>query len=277
MRALLVLDGATGGGNVFMRSMMIFVVVIALVGGSTTAEGVQQERGAAQGVAPYSIDNVDQPPEHLSAPGVEWPTGIDSGSVVVAFVIDTTGRVEPASIRVVESTHPELLEPVRKMLIESIYRPGRVREIPVRVLVVEEVAFVVAGDAVVEEFAFVVADTVIVGLDECLPDPEGGILSDADAGRVFPGAVVDCFPEKLSCTALAAYDRSLGQGQVVLQFVIDTLGVVEPGNVEVIEGVNPALDSLALEMIRSCRFRPGRLAGRAVRVLVQMPWGFGVR
>jgi TonB family protein len=122
----------------------------------------------------------------------------------------------------------------------------------------------------------VVVDTVIVGLDECPPDPEGRILSDADAGRVFPVAVVDCLPEMLSCSASTAYDPSLGQGQVVLQFVIDTLGVVEPGNVEVIEGVNPALDSLALEMIRSCRFRPGRLVGRAVRVRVQMPWGFGV-
>jgi TonB family protein len=125
----------------------------------------------------------------------------------------------------------------------------------------------------------VAVDTVIVWLDEDSPDPrdpEGRTLSDADAGRLFPDAVVDERPQMLRCPTPPAYDPSLGEGQFVLQFVIDTLGVVEPGNVEVIESTNPALDSLALEFIRRCRFRPGRLVGRAVRVLVQWQLGFGV-
>ena len=37
----------------FICPMMILVVVNALIGSSATAEGVQQERGVAQGVAPY--------------------------------------------------------------------------------------------------------------------------------------------------------------------------------------------------------------------------------
>jgi len=58
-------------------------------------------------------------------------------------------------------------------------------------------------------------------------------------------------------------------GRVVLEFVVDTLGRVEPG-VRVLETAHPLLVEPAKEMLQGARYRPGRVRGRAVRVLVRM-------
>jgi len=58
-------------------------------------------------------------------------------------------------------------------------------------------------------------------------------------------------------------------GRVVLEFVVDTLGRVEPG-VRVLETAHPLLVAPAKEMLQGARYRPGRVRGRAVRVLVRM-------
>lgn len=56
-----------------------------------------------------------------------------SGRVVLEFVVDTAGRVEPG-IRVLRTAHPLLVEPAKEMIRGARYIPGRVRGRPVRVL-----------------------------------------------------------------------------------------------------------------------------------------------
>ncbi|HET9383696.1 MAG TPA: energy transducer TonB [Gemmatimonadales bacterium] len=58
-------------------------------------------------------------------------------------------------------------------------------------------------------------------------------------------------------------------GRVLLEFVVDTLGRVEPG-VQVLESADTLLVAPAIEMISSARFAPGRTHGRAVRALMSM-------
>ena len=67
------------------------------------------------------------------------------GYVIFEFVIDTTGRVFPPSIAVVESTYSVLEGPVRDVIRKSLYRPGRVRGIAVRVLVRQQFDFAFGG------------------------------------------------------------------------------------------------------------------------------------
>ena len=66
------------------------------------------------------------------------------------------------------------------------------------------------------------------------------------------------------------------EGRVVLQVVIDTLGRAEPA-ARVFESSNPGFDGAALAYVRGARFRPGRVGGRAVRVLIRLPIAFTLR
>lgn len=56
------------------------------------------------------------------------------GRVVVQFIVNTDGRVDPASITVVSSTTPELDAPSRRAAERMRFRPARVNGQPVRVL-----------------------------------------------------------------------------------------------------------------------------------------------
>ncbi len=69
------------------------------------------------------------------------------------------------------------------------------------------------------------------------------------------------------------YPDSLRQkgisGRVVLEFVVDTSGRVEPG-VRVLKTAHPMLVAPAKQMLQGARFIPGRVQRRAVRVLMRM-------
>ena len=62
-------------------------------------------------------------------------------------------------------------------------------------------------------------------------------------------------------------------GHVVVQAVIDTFGRAEPGSV-VVESAVAGLEVPARAYALGALFRPGRMNGRAVRVLVRLPIDF---
>ncbi len=97
----------------------------------------------------YAEPTVEDPPELVSHPAARYPellrqAGIE-GRVVVEAVIDTAGRVEPGSLRVVWSTNPLFDPPAREVVGGSHYRPGRMDGRPVRVRVTVPVAFEVSA------------------------------------------------------------------------------------------------------------------------------------
>jgi TonB family protein len=55
------------------------------------------------------------------------------------------------------------------------------------------------------------------------------------------------------------------EGRVLLEFVIDSAGHVEPGSLRVLERSRPGFDAAAEETILHSLFRPARVRGRAVR------------
>ena len=65
------------------------------------------------------------------------------------------------------------------------------------------------------------------------------------------------------------------RGHEVVEFVIDTAGHVEDGTIVLRQRQGPILDSLAVATARGLVFRPARLAGVAVRLLVKVPIDFG--
>src|SRR3989454_2775869 len=116
--------------------------------------GVGVEGGVATGIVPgsdqvLSVDVVQEKPELLSHPPPAYPpllqqAGIE-GRVMVQAIIDTTGRVEPNSARVVESANPGFDQPAKNVVLRSLFRPGRVDGRAVRVLVALPIAFKIHG------------------------------------------------------------------------------------------------------------------------------------
>src|SRR5512145_1009561 len=105
-----------------------------------------------------------------------------------------------------------------------------------------------------------------------------GIVPSAD--QVFMESVVEERPELLTRPPLQYPDllRQAGvQGRVLVQAIIDTSGRAEPASVKVIQSPNPGFDSPAKQMVLKALFRPARVHGRAVRVLVNLPIDFTIK
>jgi protein TonB len=93
----------------------------------------------------YAAAVVDQLPELLSGPQPVYPPLLKDaqieGKVVLEYVVDTTGRAQMGTIRVVRSSNPAFVSPVQYALNRSLFRPGRVHGRAVKVLVTQTYSF----------------------------------------------------------------------------------------------------------------------------------------
>lgn len=115
---------------------------------------------------------------------------------------------------------------------------------------------------------------------------EGGVARGVEGGtgpvvtdQPYMEAVVEERPDVISNTCIQPrYPEILRQagieGRVTMEFIIDTLGRAERGSLRVINSAHDLFVAPARETVLSCRFRPGRISGRAVRVRVQQPINF---
>lgn len=87
----------------------------------------------------YSEATVDEPVELVSAPPLEYPPALRQaglqGRVTVQAVIDTLGRAEPASLKVIARPNTAFDQSARAYVLHAVFRPGRVKGRAVRVLV----------------------------------------------------------------------------------------------------------------------------------------------
>jgi len=103
------------------------------------ARGVEGGTGPVISDQPYLEAVVEERPDRVSSPPVRYPeilrqAGIE-GRVLVEVVIDTLGRAERGSIRILSSTHQLFEAPARETVANSVYRPGRIAGRAVRVRV----------------------------------------------------------------------------------------------------------------------------------------------
>jgi protein TonB len=108
---------------------------------------------------------------------------------------------------------------------------------------------------------------------------EGGVATGIAPDQVFMESVVEERPEVLSGPQPQYPDllRQAGiQGRVIVQAIIDTSGRAEPPSVKVIQSPNPGFDQPAKTYVLRALFRPARVHGRAVRVLVNLPIDFKI-
>jgi TonB family protein len=55
--------------------------------------------------------------------------------VILRAIVDTTGRVEPTSVRIVRSPNPALDQPAKDWVVKALFRPARLRGQAVRVFI----------------------------------------------------------------------------------------------------------------------------------------------
>jgi len=119
-------------------------VAHGVVGGTRT---VDREAPAAEGVYLATTDLPGfEPAVLISQPIPRFPPALReiglSGRVVLQFVVDTTGRVEFRSIRVIESSNQGFEAPARVSVAAAIFQPARLGPLPVRQLAVQPIRFI---------------------------------------------------------------------------------------------------------------------------------------
>jgi len=99
------------------------------------------------------------------------------------------------------------------------------------------------------------------------------------SAEVFSVSTVDETPIRISSPPLE-YPRTMQragvEGTVLVQAVIDSTGRVERGSVEVLQSDQAAFDAAAKRLVERSLFQPGRVRGRPVRVLIQIPVQFSL-
>jgi TonB family protein len=104
---------------------------------------------------------------------------------------------------------------------------------------------------------------------------EGGVANGVvPTGDWYLESLVEEEPELLSAPQPPypelLHQRGIG-GQVLMQAILDTSGRAERNSVRIIQSSNSAFDPGSRNWISQALFRPARVHGRAVRVLIQVP------
>jgi TonB family protein len=104
--------------------------------------GTGVEGGIATGMVPtgnevFAENLVEEKPERLSGPPPVYPELLKQaqiqGRVMVQAVVDTLGRAEPNSIKILQSPNPGFDQPAKTLVLKSLFRPARVHGRAVRV------------------------------------------------------------------------------------------------------------------------------------------------
>jgi protein TonB len=118
-------------------------------GGTGTVDPDVVPVGDAEVVYPATLADVRfEPAVLISQPLPKFPPVLQqagiSGLVKLRFVVDTAGRVEPTSVKVLETTHRGFEDPARESVVAAVFRPARIGDRPVRQLANQPIRFVVA-------------------------------------------------------------------------------------------------------------------------------------
>ena len=109
----------------------------------------------------------------------------------------------------------------------------------------------------------------------------GGAPAPGNARDTWTGAQVDKQALAMPGSPVPAYPeflRSSGvEGEVVIEFVVDTLGRVESGSLREVRSTHALFARSVEQVLPRLRFVPAEAGGRRVRQWVQQPFVFAIR
>jgi len=102
-------------------------------------EGGRANGIVVDGTEVYAEAVVEERPALLSAPPPVYPALLRQariqGRVIVRAIIDTTGRVEPRSVRIIKSPSPAFDQPTKDWVMKALFRPARMHGQAVRAFI----------------------------------------------------------------------------------------------------------------------------------------------
>jgi len=95
----------------------------------------------------YLSTQVDDPVTAVLIPAPRYPAALRAaaieGEVLAQYVVDTTGRVEPGSWKVLRASHDGFREAAREAVEAGRFKPARIAGRPVRQLVQQTIRFTI--------------------------------------------------------------------------------------------------------------------------------------
>ena len=235
----------------------------------------QSDIARSRGIQPsqQNCTNAKYPPK-LSKAGI-------GGRVRIEFVVGSDGFVDPVSLKTIESPDPALERATQVMVLNCRFNPGRLAAdgdpVPVRMRMAMN--FGTRSEPAV-----------------ATPPPD---LATRDLGRIYSLSdtengrrLVTERPKKIGCprydpkrrTARArAKDRYQRDREgeylpvrveAVLEVVVGVEGIPEQKLLKIIRSSDKAADDQILQWVQSCRFTPGKIGDRSVRVRIEFPVTF---
>lgn len=95
--------------------------------------------------APTALGAVDEQPALISHPPIRYALEMQKlrigGTVVVEATLDTTGRVLPASLKIIQSPNPVFDAEAKRVTAAAVYRPARIGGRPARATIRQAITF----------------------------------------------------------------------------------------------------------------------------------------
>lgn len=251
-----------------------------------SVESIPMPNGMLPEVAkPYFEFQVERPAAMMGGISLRYPALLRSaqveGRVLASFVVETDGRVDLSTLRVLRSDHQLFTNAVRQALEAAQYEAAEVGGRKVAQVVQQPFIFALdrsaqvlrgtgSGTAVVLSNAW---DGVTAPWRR---DPAG--IDRALAGAYFEFQVDE--PASMQGPANLRYGielRNAGiEGTVLAQFVLGTDGRIDPASFEVLRTDHEGFVESVREALPRMRYTAARKDGRAVRQVVQQPFVFQI-
>jgi len=259
--------------------------------------------------ATYREFQVERPAELISnGPGPRYPDMLRSakveGGVLAAFVVDTTGRAIPSTLKVLRSTHELFSDAVREALPQLMFSPATVGDRKVKQLVQMPFQFNLAngaGDTAIAPVGGIHVvgvptrtqtrrglEPVAVTSRGASTEPRAGLREVPVAGtpvtKLPPGIFFEFQVDKAVSprpgNAAPRYPDMLRdakvEGEVLTQFVVDETGAPDMSTFRVLKSSHELFTATVQAALPNERFYPAELKGRKVKQLVQMPFQFSL-
>jgi TonB family protein len=95
--------------------------------------------------APTVVGTVDEPPALVTHPAIRYAPEMQAlrigGTVIVEATLDTTGRVVPATVKVVQTPNPVFDAESKRVVQAAVYRPARIHGRAARVTIRQPITF----------------------------------------------------------------------------------------------------------------------------------------
>ena len=239
----------------------------------------------------FQVEQTAQPQPGNAAPrypDVLRAAGVD-GDVIVQFVVDTTGRADMRTFKILKSSHDLFTAAVREALANMTFAPAEVGHKKVKQLLQMPFEFSMTQATVGQAQPVVVTslmqpppNTMVAkarGIQVVGVPPRGTGAVTAPPGVYFEYQVTKAVSPRPGNDAPRYPDllrKANVEGTVLAQFIVDENGMADTASFRILRSTHDMFSITVRDALPGFKFSPAELNGRPVKQLVQMPFEFSL-